>query len=919
MTRSRLGDFALYRRLARHTRSSWPSIAALFLVGLLATPLALLTPLPLKIAVDSVLGARPLPHFLDVLVPGAITGFPFVLLGFVAALTLLIALLSQAQALAGKYLTAVAGERLVLDFRTLIFRQLQRLSLSYHDSVGTADSVYRIQNDAQAIRYLVIDGFIPSVGAFVTLVSMIYVMIRMDWQLTLLALAISPPILLATQAYRPRLRRQSREVRKLESAAMAVVHEVLSALRVVKAFTQEEHESERFVRRSDEGVSGRIHLALAEGQFGLVVGLATAAGTAAVLFIGIGHVRSGVLSLGNLLLLMGYLGKLYDPVKTISRKVATVQGYLASIERAFAVLDEPADVEERPGAQPLRRARGAIAFRNVSFGYGADRPVLHDVSFDVEAGTRLGIVGTSGAGKTTLMNLLMRFYDPTAGSVLLDGVDLRDYRLEDLRRQFAVVLQDSVLFSTSIAANIAYGNHGLGRDAIVAAAQAAYAHDFIVRLPRGYDTQVGERGGQLSGGQRQRIALARAFLQDSPILILDEPTSAVDTESESAILAGIKRLMRGRTVLVITHRSSMLDGCAALVAIENGRVVADATRAPASTSPSPTPSAVRKRPSNVLNHPAARAWCELYPGVEPLQITPLRVRKQKNKIYRIDFAGRSGVVAKRGLKEGALIERAVYERVLPRVAVPTLGYHGFLEEPDGEHCWIFIDEAIGDSYSRLLAGHRAEAGRWLGLLHASAADVPINGHLPDGGPRRYLEILQATCDFIQQHLDNPVLTPDDVALLEQHQARLCDVAARWDRLEEVCEGAPRTLVHGDFNGKNLRLRSENGHSSIVVFDWEAAGWGVPAADLAQAAQFSSLSASPDLPSYWSMVRERWPNASPDALERLAHCGSAFRALAGLSWALPNLASDWAHACAPNVQVYMTELNDALERLGWDKR
>src|SRR5437667_2599454 len=819
MTRSRYGDFGLYLRLARQVRSSWTSIALLFLVGLLATPLALLTPLPLKIAVDSVLGARPLPHFLDVLVPAAVTGSPFVLLAFVAALTLLIALLSQLQALASKYLTAAAGERLVLALRTRIFRQLQRLSLSYHDSIGTADSSYRIQSDAQAIRYLVIDGFIPSVSAFITLVSMIYVMIRMDWQLTLLALAISPPILLATQAYRPRLRRQSREVRKLESAAMAVVREVLSALRVVKAFTQEEHESDRFVRRSDEGVSGRIHLALAEGQFGLVVGLATAAGTAAVLFIGIGHVRSGVLSLGNLLLLMGYLGKLYDPVKTISRKVATVQGYLASIERAFAVLDEPADVEERPGAQPLRRARGAIAFRNVSFGYGADRPVLHDVSFDVEAGTRLGIVGTSGAGKTTLMNLLMRFFDPTAGSVLLDGVDLRDYRLEDLRRQFAVVLQDSVLFSTSIAANIAYGNHGLGRDAIVAAAQAAYAHDFIVRLPRGYDTQVGERGGQLSGGQRQRIALARAFLQDSPILILDEPTSAVDTESESAILAGIKRLMRGRTVLVITHRSSMLDGCAALVAIENGRVVADATPSPASTRPSVTPSALRKRPSNVMNHAAARAWCELYPGVEPLQITPLRVRKQKNKIYRIDFAGRSGVVAKRGLKEGALIERAVYERVLPRVAVPTLGYHGFLEEPDGEHCWIFIDEAIGDSYSRLLAGHRAEAGRWLGLLHASAADVPINGHLPDGGPRRYLEILQATCDFIQQHLDNPVLTPDDVALLEQHQARLCDVAARWDRLEEVCEGAPRTLVHGDFNGKNLRLRSENGHSSIVLFYW----------------------------------------------------------------------------------------------------
>src|SRR5207249_1466543 len=515
---------------------------------------------------DSVLGSRRLPHFLDALVPAAVTGSPTVLLAFAAALTMLIALVGQLQALVSKYLSAAAGERLVLDFRNRIFRQLQRLSLSYHDSGGTADSVYRIQNDAQAIRSLVIDGFIPSVSAFITLVSMIYVMIRMDWQLTLLAIAISPPILLVTQAYRPRLRTQSREVRKVESAAMAVVHEVLSALRVVKAFTQEEHESGRFVRRSDEGVRRRIHLALAEGNFGLVVGLATGAGAAAVLFVGIGHVRSGVLSLGSLLLVMGYLTKLYDPVKTISRKMATVQGYLASMERCFGLLDEPADVAERAGARSLARARGHLAFRNVSFGYGKDRPVLHNVSFEIEAGTRLGMVGASGAGKSTLMNLLVRFDDPTDGAVLLDGIALRDYRLEDLRRQFAVVLQDSDLFSTTIAEKVAYGNRGVERDAIVGAAQAANAHVFIVRLPRGYDTQVGERGVQLSGGQRQRIALARAFLHDSPILILDEPTSAVDTESEAMILAAIKRLMRGRTVLVITHRSSMLDGCAALLA-----------------------------------------------------------------------------------------------------------------------------------------------------------------------------------------------------------------------------------------------------------------------------------------------------------------------------------------------------------------
>jgi energy-coupling factor transporter ATP-binding protein EcfA2 len=481
------------------------------------------------------------------------------------------------------------------------------------------------------------------------------------------------------------------------------------------------------------------------------------------------------------------------------------------------------------------------------------------------------------------------------------------------------VLQDSVLFSTSIAENIAYGSPGIHSEAIVAAAQAANAHDFIVRLPHGYDTQVGERGVQLSGGQRQRIALARAFLQDSPVLILDEPTSAVDAESESAILSAIRRLMRGRTVLVITHRSSMLEGCASVLAIENGRVVDDITRPQFSTRPPVAPSAVGKPPSNVMSHPAARAWCQLYPRAEPLQITPLRVRKRKNKIYRIDVAGHSAVIAKRCRKEGALIERAVYERVLPLAAVPLLGYHGFLEEPDGEHCWIFIDEATGDSYSRLLAEHRAEAGRWLGLLHSSAAGIAINGHLPDGGPRRYMDILQETCDFVQQHLDNPVLTPDDIMLLERNQAHLRDIAAHWDRLEAVCDGAPQTLVHGDFNAKNLRLRSENGHTTVVVFDWEDAGWGVPAADLAQAVLFSRLSASPDIPTYWSTVREHWPNASADSLQRLAHCGSAFRALAGLSWELPNLASDWAHACATDLQVYVSELDDALERLGWSKR
>jgi len=296
MTRASYGDFALYRRLASHALSSWVSITALFAIGLLATPLALLTPLPLKVAVDSVLGSRPLPRFLDALVPAALSRTPTLLLTFAAVLTILIAILTQVQALATRYLTAVAGERLVVDFRDRIFRQLQRLSLSCHDTTGTADSLYRIQNDAQAMRSLVIDGFMPSVSAFAMLASMIYVMIRMDWRLTLVALAISPPILLVTQTYRARLRSQSTDVKKLESAAMAIVHEVLGALRVVKAFAQEDHETDRFMRRSLEGVRRRVQLAAAEGHFSVLVGLATGAGTAAVLFVGIAHVRSATLS-----------------------------------------------------------------------------------------------------------------------------------------------------------------------------------------------------------------------------------------------------------------------------------------------------------------------------------------------------------------------------------------------------------------------------------------------------------------------------------------------------------------------------------------------------------------------------------------------------------------------------------------------
>src|SRR5436309_621612 len=486
-------------------------------------------------------------------------------------------------------------------------------SLAYHDARGTSDSTYRIQHDATAIQYVLIESVIPFLSATVTLVGMIYVMTRIDWQLALIALAISPGLVVTGRIFRPRLRRNSREAKKLESSTMSIVQEVLGALRVVKAFGQEAREEERFIRRSTEGMRVRLRLAGLEGSFNVLVGFATAAGMAAVLLIGVRHVGAGVLTLGELLMVMAYMNQLYEPLKTISRKAATLQLHLASAERAFALLDEPSDVEERPDAQLLGRASGAIAFRNVSFAYGKDRPVLHDISFNIEPGTRLGIAGASGAGKSTLISLLTRFYDPTEGEIRLDGVDLRDFRLEDLRRQFAVVPQDPVLFSASIAENIAYARPGASESDLVAAAQAANAHEFIVRLPQAYDTHAGERGVQLSGGPRQRIAIARAFLKDSPVIILDEPTSAVDDEAEAAIVEAIRRLMRGRTVILITHRPLLLERCTELIVLENGRVVADTTHAAAVIAPATGPTAVGARQATLMSHPAVHAWRPLYP------------------------------------------------------------------------------------------------------------------------------------------------------------------------------------------------------------------------------------------------------------------------------------------------------------------
>ena len=566
-------DLTLYRRLLQRARPYWLHILGILVLGLLATPLALLAPVPLALAVDSVIGSKSPPGFLDSVLPSSAKESDATLLAVAAVLVIAIALLSQLQELGNSLLSTYTGEKLVLNFRTQLFRHVQRLSLSFHDSKGTSDSTYRIQYDSMAIRYIAIDGVIPFITATFTLVSMLYITFRLDWQLALVALAVSPLLFIVVRMYRLRLRRQSRQLKKFESATLSVVQEVLTATRVVKAFGQEDREQERFVRRSSEGMQARLRVSLAEGGLGLLLGLTTAMGTAAVLFIGVRNVQAGTLTLGELLLVMAYLSQLYRPLKTISRKVASLQSHLASAERAFSILDEAPEVIERPNARPLSRADGAVVFRNVSFAYDQGHPILQDISFAVPGGTRVGIAGETGAGKSTLVSLLTRFYDPTAGQILLDGVDVRDYKLADLRNQFAIVLQEPVLFSTSIAENIAYARFGASEAEIVHAAKAANAHDFIVSLPDGYETQVGERGMRLSGGERQRIALARAFLKDAPILIMDEPTSSVDMKTETGIMDAMARLMRDRTSFMIAHRLTTLVNCDVLLVIDNGQLV----------------------------------------------------------------------------------------------------------------------------------------------------------------------------------------------------------------------------------------------------------------------------------------------------------------------------------------------------------
>jgi ATP-binding cassette, subfamily B, bacterial len=558
-------------RAVRDARPYWAHLAGLLVVSLLAAPLSLLIPVPLKIAVDSVLGSHPVPGALDAILPGAVTGSETALLVALGVLFVLIALLNQLQEMGSLVLGTYTGERLLAILRGRLFRHAQRLSFAYHDSRGVTESTYRIQYDASNLRDIV-DALFPLISSAATFAAMLYVIAKIEWELALVAIAVSPIIAFAARTYGRRLRARWRDAHQLESTGLSVIQESLAALRVVAAFGGEHREERRFAHSAEHGLQARVRLAALEGRFALIAGVSTALGTGAALILGVREVQTGAITLGDLLLVMSYLALLYQPLESVGRKIADLQEAVAGLERAYALLDEDPDVVERPNARPLARSQGHIVFDHVTFGHGGDPPVIADASFDVPVGSFVGVVGRTGAGKTTLAGLLPRFYDVRSGRITLDGVDLREYRLGDLRRQFAMVLQEPVLFSTTIAENISYADPHARPDQVVAAAHAANADAFIARLPDGYDTVVGERGMRLSGGERQRISLARAFLRDAPVLILDEPTSAVDAATERLISEALGRLVQGRTTFLITHRRGILEGVDRILDVEGGRV-----------------------------------------------------------------------------------------------------------------------------------------------------------------------------------------------------------------------------------------------------------------------------------------------------------------------------------------------------------
>lgn len=563
----------LYRRMLPDVRAQWRVLLVTVAAMLGETLVTLAQPWPLKVIVDSVLGSRP--------EPGLITGFTGHLshrsLLWVSALLLLVIVVAgQLLGLATQYLSQLLGQRLVLQLRCRLWSRLQRLSLTFHDNNSTGDLIYRVTGDAAALQDVVTYGFVPLAVQLLTVVSISVAIFALDVQLGLIALASLPLLVVWTIWSSGRVKRQSRGLAQADSRLYTTVSEVLGSVRAVKAQAAEELEIDRFQTRARASQDEYVRVMALSTVSEMGTSVLAELGVAAVVVVGAFAALRGRLTVGDLLVFVAYLRALYGPVAQVAGSAMVLQRSGASIERVIEVLDQP---EERviSGTKTLDRIDGRLCFEGVTFAYGERGSALAHLDLDIAPGEMVALVGRSGAGKTTLASLLLRFYVPQAGRILLDGGDIAEFDLSWLRRQVALVLQDPIIFSSTLAENVAYGRPEADRRQIEQAAQAAGMHDFITGLPGGYDTQVGERGVRLSGGQRQRLSIARAFLKDAPILVLDEPTSSLDATTERHIFESLERLEEGRTTVVIAHRLATARRADRIIVLEDGAIAEQGT------------------------------------------------------------------------------------------------------------------------------------------------------------------------------------------------------------------------------------------------------------------------------------------------------------------------------------------------------
>ena len=552
---------SIYRRVLRYYEPFWGQTMLGLFLSLCGIALNLLKPWPFKIIVDDFLRAAP-----------AARGDWRT---WVPLLCLALVVIQFAWGIINwitNYLFVKIGLQALLKLRTDLYAYLQSLSLKYHDARRSTDSSFRVAYDSQSFQTIYNKGFTNIFASVVTLLGTFVVMVRLDWRLTLLSLAIVPLIVGAIYFFAHRIRRESTSIQEQESAVLAQAQEGLSSIRMVHAFGREDFEVRQFHQQARQSLQANLRLTLTNVNSALVISTLMVIGTAAMYYVGTLHVLAGTLSLGSLLVFSAYLLMLYQPLESLTYTTWAMEGATAGAKRCFEVLDRQDDVIDLPEAIPIAETNGALQFENVSFRYAPDRLVLHDLDLDISPNQIVGLVGGTGAGKSTLMSLVPRFYDPTSGSIALDGRNLRKITKKSLRAQISLVLQDTLLFSTTVRENIAYGRPNATEKEIIQAARRAQADDFIRQLPNGYASLVGERGGHLSVGQRQRIGIARAFLKNAPILLLDEPTSALDPATESAIMETIKELMHGRTTLIATHRLATIHGLDQIIVLEHGRI-----------------------------------------------------------------------------------------------------------------------------------------------------------------------------------------------------------------------------------------------------------------------------------------------------------------------------------------------------------